>query len=351
MLRPTRRAAAATAIGLVIGFGGGCGKETAASGTPHVAYLAASMTRNYSLAMIGGFRNAVAQIPGVTQEVTAPPADADPIRQIAILNELTKTAKGGIAFSAVAPENFVEALAQAHANGIPLAAVDIPPPDGSGVTLYVGNDNEELGKTVADLVIDQLPAGIEGTVVLGSPRPGLPPLDLRSQGIREQFAARLPKVKVKGPFDTTGNPVSTLKAWRQLSEANPKALAMLSVGADGGIIAKVRHDRKATWKAAAFDIDAEGLAAIKRGDLLLVSPEHFLKGAIAGKLLAEAAEGTRELPKGWIQTPALTISPKNVDEIIQRETSDATRMAWCKQQLADMFAGGGPKMLPLDQAA
>jgi ribose transport system substrate-binding protein len=351
MLRPTRRAAAATVIALVIGVAGGCGKDTAASGTPHVAYLAASMTRNYSLAMIGGYRSAVAEISGVTQDITAPPADADPIRQISIFKDLTKTAKGGIAFSALAPENFVEALAEARASGIPLVAVDVPPPDGSGVTMYVGNDNKELGKTIADLIIDQLPAGAAGTVVLGSPRPGLPVLDLRSQGIREQFARRLPKVKVKGPYDTTGNPVSTLKAWRQLSAANPKALAMLTVGADGSTLAKVKQANKATWKAAAFDIDADGLAAIKRGDLLLVSPEHFLKGAIAGKLLAEVAKGVRKPPVGWIHTPALTISPKNVDEIIQREKSDATRMAWCKQQLADMFVGGGPKVLPLDQAS
>jgi ribose transport system substrate-binding protein len=328
----------------------GCGQQPSASGQTQVAYLATSMTASYSIAIAAGYRSGVAEVPGVRQTVVAPLADADPVKQLTMFRDLMKTAQGGIAYTSAEPGQFVDVLTDAGKQGIPLIAVDVPPSIGSGVTLYVGNDNQDLGRMLADLVIDQLPPDASGTVILGNPRPGLPVLDLRAQAARDEFGKRLPGVQVEGPYDTSSRQATGMQAWRHLARANPKALAMLSVGADGPILAKVRQSTKARWKAGAFDLDPLSLAAVKRGDLLLVSPEHFLKGAIAGRLEAEAATGQRSLPKGWISTPGLSVMPANVDSIIERESSDAARLAWFKPALAKDFANGGPHVFPLSQA-
>jgi len=350
VLTSPRFTAAILVTGLAAGTATGCGQsETGAGGPPRVAYLATSLTKSYSVAIAAGYRSGVAEVPGVLQEVVAPPGDADPIAQRTMFQGLLKTAASGIAFSSSAPEEFVDVLSEAHESGIPLIAVDIPPPAESGVALYVGNDNQNLGQMLADLVIDRLPPGASGAVVLGNPRPGLPVLDLRAVAVREQFAKRLPKVRVQGPYDTTVRSASAGKAWSQLSSANPKALAMLSVGADGPVMAKLRHDTKATWQAAAFDLDPDSLAAAKRGDLLLVSPEHFIKGAIAGRLIADAAAGEKPLPEGWINTAGLGVTTANADSIIAREASDAARAAWFKPLVADAFGNGGPKLRPLTE--
>jgi ribose transport system substrate-binding protein len=342
----TRRGALAIAVlTLVTGLLAGCGGRSSGPRSVEVAYLATSLTTSYATALATGFEDGVGQVPGTRQTVVAPP-DNDSIRQVAMLKSLLQTTHG-LTYSSAAPEETVTALAAAARHGLPLVALDIPPAAGSGVTLFVGNDNHELGVMLADLVIAQLPAGATGTVLLGNPRPGLPVLDLRALAVREEFARRLPGVTVKGPFDTSVHDLSNEKSWHQLLAANPTTLAVLSVGADGATIAKIRSAAHATWRAGAFDIDPESLAAVKAGDLVLVSPEHFLKGAVAGRLTAEAATGRRALPHGWIDTPGLAITGQNVDAITAREASLATRVAWVAPELDKILAGGSPAVRPL----
>jgi ribose transport system substrate-binding protein len=82
------------------------------------------------------------------------------------------------------------------------------------------------------------------------------------------------------------------------------------------------------------------LEAVKDGRVYaLADPEHWLKGYIAIALLARRATDGKELPKGWWNPGSALITAKNVDEILARQRSNATRTAWfratVRRQLAD----------------
>ena len=163
----------------------------------------------------------------------------------------------------------------------------------------MGNDNHELGKLLADIVIARLPPGAKGTVVLGTSSPGVPVLDNRAEGIRAEFARKLPGVRVLGAFDTRQEVSANLAAWETLVKANPDALAYLGTGdADGWHLADIRALTHASWLAGAFDLDPKALQGVKAGGLLLVSPEHFVKGATAGRLQAMHAKDSHRPAEG-----------------------------------------------------
>jgi ribose transport system substrate-binding protein len=217
------------------------------------------------------------------------------------------------------------------------------------VTLFVGNDNYLLGQMLADEAIKRLPADASGVVIIGTPVPGAPVLDFRAKGMRERFKERLPKVEVRGPFDTKQDPIANLSAWTSLVNANPKALAFLGTGdADGWNLADIRQRTHGQWLAGAFDLDPKSLAAVASGTLLLVSPEHFVKGAVAGRLQAEHAKHGTALPKGWLFTPGLTVDASNVADIMKRQSSPEAKAAWFRTELAGIARN--PDLRPLDQA-
>jgi ribose transport system substrate-binding protein len=350
MINSRGRIAVVVLAALVAGGVAGCGGAVAGKQVPVVAYLAANLTRSYTQQIAAGFRSGVAGVPGVQQTVVAPAAENDPVQQVDMFRELISSAAGGISVSMAAPERFVECLATAADKKVPVIAVDVPPPPGAATDLYVGNDNHELGTGLADLVIDRLPADARGTVLVGNPRPGIPVLDLRGTAVRAEFQKRRPAVQVLGPFDTGQRPDSMRKAWRQLLAANPHPLALLSVGADGAMLAQIRAATRATWLAAAFDIDTASLTAVKHGALMLISPEHFLKGAVAGRLQAQHADGVSPLPHGWIYTAGLAVTTRNVDAIITRQSSLAATQAWFQPQLDRIFGANGPVLRDLSQA-
>src|SRR5262249_45338981 len=187
----------------------------------------------------------------------------------------------GVSVFTLSPELFADPVADATRAGIPVIAVDNPPPPGSHLPLFIGNDNYQLGQMLADEAIGRLPADATGTVVIGTTTPGVPVLDLRAEGMRDQFHKRLPRVTVIGPFDTKQDVAANLAAWRVLVDANPQALAFLGTcAADGWNLAAIRRQVHGRWLAGAYDLDARALQAVKEGNLLLVSPEHFVKGAL-----------------------------------------------------------------------
>jgi ribose transport system substrate-binding protein len=346
----SRRHRALTAVAVLAGGAlSGCGSTQSRSGPAHVDLIGLNSASSFAVETADGFEWGVAQVPGVEQSVRSP-TGPDPIKQVEMLDMVVGGSTAGIALAMIAPERFVESAAAAAREGVPLIAVDSPPVAGTDIDLYVGNDNIQLGRSLADLVIDQLPANVAGTVVLGNPRPGVPALDLRAAGIRAEFGKRLPRVHVLGPFDTGEQRSSQRTAWDRLALANRGALAFLGVGADGASLGRIRQATSATWLAGSFDVDIQALQAVSQGFLVLMSPEHYLKGAIAGRLLAAHAAGRMAMPHGWIEVPGLAVTKGNVDSFIRRQASPANRQAAFKAQLDSYFGTDGPAVQDLDLA-
>ena len=316
--------------------------------TPTVAMLVANVNLNFSQEMGAGFSAAAAQVGGVRTQVVGPEIVDGP-REVQQFGELLDGHTAGVSLCTLAPDLFGDSLSRAGRAGVPVIAVDNPLPAGSGVSLFVGNDNGELGRMLADQVIDQLPADAHGTVVVGTSSPGAPVLDRRADGIRQQFAARRPSVRVLGPFDSKQEVSANLAAWRTLVAARPDALAFLGTGdADGWNLAAIRHETRGHWLAGAFDLDPRALAAVRAHDLVLVSPEHFLKGALAGRLQARTVKGEGDLPEGWLYVPAMTVTPQNVDAVIARQASADSRRAALMPQVDRILDDLPAHLRPLD---
>ena len=318
------------------------------SARPGIALVIASRQLNFAKEIADGFTAGAAQVGGVEATVAGPDG-GDPTLEVKVFEDTVRSAKDGIAVQTIAPELFAAPLASAGKAGIPLMTVDSPPGPGSNVELFVGNDNYALGQQLAAEAIKRLPAGATGSVVIGTPAPGLQVLDARARGMRAEFAKRLPGVRVLGPFDTKLDVPANAAAWLALVRANPDALAFLGTGdADTFNLARARAATRGRWLAAAFDIDPKALEAVRNGQLFAVmSPEHYLKGMIAGRLQAEQAKGGRALPKGWIYTPGLVVTSANVAEVIQRQASPAGKRAWFEPR-ADAILRDPSSMRPLD---
>jgi ribose transport system substrate-binding protein len=350
MVRAVR--AVLPAVLLAVTGVGGCGAAKTSDDPLTIGFLAQNNSRDFSREMSEGFRAGAAIAGGVQAEITGPDTH-DGLKQVELLRNLAERAKGGIGVSAVAPELVAEPMAQVVEQGIPVMAVaggQVAP--GSGVKLMIENDSFELGTLLADATADRLPPDATGKVVIGSNSPAMPALDQRALGMRSRLAERLPKLQVIGPLDTGRDQTANLATWQRLADANPDALALLGAGdVDAINLAAVHAQKNAKWLAAAFSIDQKALQGVKEGHLFAtISAEHFLKGAVAGWMLAQHAKSGRKLPEGWFVAPGLLVQASNVDEIIHRQSGDATRLEAARPQIDALTANSMKYLRPLDQA-
>ncbi|MCP2197939.1 ribose transport system substrate-binding protein [Lentzea flava] len=339
------------AVLLVVVGVSGCGGAKTSDDPPTIGFVSQNTSRDFSREMSEGFRAGAAIAGGVKTEVTGPDTH-DGLKQAELLRDLATKAKGGIGLSAVAPELVAEPMAQVIEQGIPLIAVgggQVAP--GSGVRLLIENDNYELGRMLADAAAEKLPPDSAGKVVIGSNSPAMPALDQRAAGLRARLVERFPKLQVIGPLDTGRDLPANLATWQRLADANPDALALLGAGdVDAINLAAVHAEKNARWLAAAFSLDMKALQGVKDGHLFAsVSAEHFLKGAVAGWLLAEHAKNGRALPEGWLVAPGLVVRESNVDEIIHRQAGETNRLEAARPHIDALTAEPAKNLRPLDQ--
>ncbi|MFE2545209.1 sugar ABC transporter substrate-binding protein [Actinacidiphila glaucinigra] len=351
--RPTRRSlllagAAVPAAALLTGCGDDGGGEGKGDGTLHMGIAVANISLNFAAEMVSGAKSAAAHAGGVDFKAVGPP-NTDGPAEAQLFQNLTTTAKDGVVLENLDPPIFVRPAAQAIERGVPVVALDTAPLDGSKVTFYVGNDNYDMGATLAEEALKRLPADPAGTVVVGVPNPGTPVLDSRAEGIRETFAAKAPRIKVLGPFQTYSDPAQNYGAWLAQVHANPGALAFLGVGdADSYNLGRIKTKEKGAYLVAGADVDVKTLEYVKSGaNFCTVDPEHFLKGYIATAVLIDTVRKGGELPDGWFRMPGLVVDSSNVDEIIARQKSGEAAYRWYKPQIDDLLAHRDAHMRPL----
>jgi ABC-type sugar transport system substrate-binding protein len=309
--------------------------------------ITASTTQNAFQEMAFGAK-AAAAVEGISLNSAAPNGINGP-QQVQLFQAAIQKSKDGIATETTTPDLFVRPFAQAAARGIPQVSVDTPPPPGSGVETFVGNDNVEVGAVLATAMLERIPEGARGEVVLGNPIPGLPVLDQRIAGMKRVLQQKRPGLRLSGPFNTGAEPTQNFNAWTGIVRAHPDAVAYLDPG-DQAVVSLARIQRQTGRKllVGGADVDPIALEAVKDGRVYaLADPEHWLKGYIAIALLARRARDGVDLPKGWWNPGSALITARNIDEILARQKDNATRTAYFKATVAEQLANPRRYLKPL----
>ncbi|GAB7046157.1 sugar ABC transporter substrate-binding protein [Catenuloplanes indicus] len=315
-----------------------------------VALLVASRQFGFVQEMTLGFAHGVETVGGVAHTVSGPGV-ADNTAELREFAKVEEKNPAGLSLFTLSPELFADSLGSTVARGTPVIAVHSPPSPGSGIRLFVGNDNYQLGAMLGDAVASRLPPSTGGVIVIGSVSPGIPSLDRRVAGVRETLQRRLPSAVVVGPFDTKQEPEANLRAWQTLRNANPDALAFVGIsGRDVSSIASLRETSRDPWVAAAVGFDDKSLTLAKKGRMVLVSAETYLQGEVAGRLQALTAKTGRPLPIGWIQTPSLLIDSGNAAAVIGRQFSEQRRREWFDDTARTIVHSPEQFLRPLDDA-
>jgi ABC-type sugar transport system substrate-binding protein len=330
------------------GGGGGGGKDPS---DVNIAFIAADGSQNFSQEMMAGAEAAGKEL-GVDVAVLAP-TKLDGPAQVKMFQDATRTATDGIAVFTLTPDLLIRAEAQAVGQGLPVLAVDTAPPPDTRITSYVGNDNLGAGSLLAQAAIDAMgpaEASGSGSVVIGTTVPGVPVLDFRAQGMKDTFAQGAPGFTVLGPFDSKPDPTQNSQAWSNLVNAHSDSRVFLGTGdPDNASLARINRDTGGQYLTGAFDLNQAGLQAVQDGtNFALVDPQHFLKGYVAARLLIEHALNGTDLPQGWWVSPSELVTKDNVQEIMDRQESSDTKLAWYRDVIDQEFAN--PPVKPLDQA-
>src|SRR5262245_25908017 len=345
MTRRTLIVAAALAVAV-----GGCGSanksagknETTSSGSGasgakevNVAFVYPTTTTNFAQEMALGAKAAADDTPGV-QLTESAPANVDGPKQVQLFQAATRTSKDGIAMMTLTPELFIRPLQQAGQADVPLVAVDVPPPAGTEdfVKLLIGNSNEEIGNDLAKALLDDIPKDAKGDVMIGTDTPGLPVLEQRNKGFIDVMKKERPGLKYI-VFDAKQSPTDNYNTWSAQVKAHPDAVAYVGPGSQAAV-SLTRIQRKTGQKllVGACDLDQVAMQGVKDGYVkALISPEHWLKGYLAIKLLADSKLEGKDLPEGVWNSGALPVNSDNIDDILTRQKDAQSRKDYFEDEV------------------
>jgi len=279
--------------------------------------------------MAFGAEGAAATTPGVNLVSSAPSVD-DPAALAQMFESATETSPDGVVLQALAADPFLRPVSDATAGGIPVIAIDAPPPEGAGVELWITNDNVQIGRDMIDELVKHIPEGTTGDVVIGNSGPDVPPLFLRVEGMVARLGELRPELTIIGPLSTegaTGTAAEIFQAWQGIVQANPDAVAYLAPDNNGGqALGLISEQTGKKMLIGGADLEPDALNKVASGSItFLASPEHWLKGYIAIKLLADHAQAGTPIPAGIWDSGHLIVNADNVDEIIARQADNESR--------------------------
>jgi ABC-type sugar transport system substrate-binding protein len=234
---------------------------------------------------------------GVNVKTEGTPA-FDPAGQLKMVQDLFASGADGVATS-ITGDSMATGLNALIAQGKPIVEFNIYSTRVNAP--YVGEravgDWALLGKAVRT----KMGAAANGaTVVIGTCAPGFPALVDRINGVKRGLGAG---VKIKGPYDVTGDPVKNYSAWQQLIAANPDAKALIGVCAqDLASFGKLNKDKK--YITAGGDPTISNLAALASGaGLISMGQTGYVQGYLPVKMIVDAIRSHKALPKtGFISS-------------------------------------------------
>ena len=287
---------------------------------------------------------AAAEHEGVSISSSAPNG-VNPTQEVSQFLAAAHTAKNGIAIMTTAPEDFVRAYNQAVEEKVPVVTMDAPPPTGSKVTTYVGNNNVAVGEGLATYMLKKLPQ--TGEVVIGNDIPGLILLELRIKGMEAVLKKERPGLKIAGPYAVGSEPAENYDHWSNLVKAHPNAVAYMAPGDQDAVSlygSRSRTGFTTSWRMRRRPDRAGSGQGRLRGRARRPLPLH--EGLHRRHAARQHAKG-KPLPEGWWNPGQGIVTSENINEIIKRESSAANRYAFYKPLIEKELADPSAYLKPL----
>ncbi len=315
-----------------------------------LAFVYPTTTTNFAQEMALGAKAAAADTPGV-QLTESAPAAVDGPKEVQLFQAASRASKDGVAMMTLTPDLFLRPLKDAVAANVPVVGVDTPPPAGALDTekLLIANSNVEIGQDLAKALLPKIPKGAKGEVLIGTDTPGLIVLEQRNQGFEQVMKKERPGLKYL-VFDAKQSPTDNYNTWSSQVKAHPNAIAYVGPGSQAAVsLTRIqKQNGQKHLLVGADDLDPVALQGVKEGYVqALVSPEHWMKGYLAVKLMAQAAQSGKPLPAGLWNPGALVVDKSNIDEILQRQQSAATREAFFKPKVEAQLADQSKYLVPM----
>jgi ribose transport system substrate-binding protein len=313
----------------------------------HVGFVTETSSLDFALEMAAGAHYAAQQY-HVSAQIVAPPNFDDP-QALKLFQRLMRTARDGIAVETLAPDLFIASEAEAVRQGIPLIAVDTPPPPASHIMTFVGNDNVAAGRLLGGAAIKLIPTLARGSILIGIDNMGSSVLHDRARGLQEIFRQLRPALHLIKPFNAQQPQQINLATWSHEIKAHADLIACLGVGdADNASLAQIKQTSHGAYLSAAFDLNPTALQAVANGtNFALIDPAHFLKGYVAMRLLIEHALAGQAIPRGWWRTDAFLVTQRNVQPTIRRQVSLAAKGQFFHTEIEREFANPQERLRPL----
>ncbi|HEX9342560.1 MAG TPA: sugar ABC transporter substrate-binding protein [Actinomycetota bacterium] len=319
------------------GGGGGGGSCATASKKLNLAFVYASTTDNPFQEMALGAKAAADEDGNVKLTETAPTGIDGP-KEVTLFQSAARSATDGVAYMTTFPNLFVRPLQSALSANVPIVAVDALAPKGADVKTAVANSNTALGVALGEAFVKANP-NPNGEVVEGLDIPTLPLLQQRMAGFTSVVKQKLPNMKISGPFDTKAEATDNYNAWKAVVQAHPNATAFVGVGGQDGVsLPLIEQQTGKHFLAGSADLPPQALTAVKKGQIFaLSSPEHWMKGYIAMRMLIQSKRNCTAIPEGWWNSGNLIVDKSNIDDIIARQQTADSRKAWFQKVVSEQL--------------
>jgi ribose transport system substrate-binding protein len=247
----------------------------------------------------------------------------------------------GLGLLMVGAESWRRPIAKWQKDGVRVVSVGIQTGEfmGADTPLLIAPNDIKTGELLADLTLKALGSNPSGEIVVGTSIPGLKLLEDRIKGFKQVMAEKAPGVKVTVVQATDDN-VKGVTDWQAITKAHGNALAFVGLASTAPpILGKIKKDTGSDWVVSGCEIDPRVLPMIKDGTVAGVTSADFWNiGYMAARVLYEQIANDKYTDlHGWLDSGTTVVTPDNIDEIVERESSPEATAAYFEPRIDQKF--------------
>ncbi|MDO9545262.1 MAG: substrate-binding domain-containing protein, partial [Pelolinea sp.] len=253
----------------------------------------------------------------------AGPVAFDTTAQYAAFQDLVDSGADAIVTVGYPAEFWIKPIDEATNRGVAVSTFDVASTS-SLQYIFAGPKESDLGRALADTIIEEIGADATGKIVTGLCLPGLDVISNRYVGFASVFAEKAPGVEVSQPYDVTFDNAENYAKWQEIiTSKEPGAIAYVGFCEnDMNNMAKIKEDNEGEYIIASVGINPESLAAVESGlGLVVVGQKPFMQGYVTMRAMIEGIVYNKPIPRGWVNVGPEIVTSENAATILAREES------------------------------